>query len=317
MRREAHILSNIAHSHIVSFVDHFTLGEDKQVLVLEYIDGNDLEKELGKLRAISESYTEDRALEIFAQIVLAVEYLHSKNIIHRDLKTQNILLSKAGFVKIADFGTAEMFDFDTDKAKMAGFKGTPTFLAPEILLGHNHCEKCDVYSLGVILYRLLDPTGVPFEGKNLDELTKRVMRGRPRVLQCDEVSQDVLALLSKLLHRSPRGRPSALEILRTPIVAAAVRRHLRTFDAFCDSRYNPSVTPLDHKLAEMLREQVEQVVLEKQNNDDEEKSSKNNHLRSQEIRRQSLRQIIQHQKEAFETRRLVFALGCSKKRDQK
>lgn len=108
------------------------------------------------------------------QVLKAIIYCHSNDICHRDLKPENILIESEGLVKVIDFGTAQAFQSDQGMHQIIG---TVYYMAPEILLQSTYNEKCDVWSLGVILYCLL--TGKPpFYGNSDQEILQRVKTGQ-------------------------------------------------------------------------------------------------------------------------------------------
>jgi calcium-dependent protein kinase len=128
-------------------------------LVIEYIEGGELFGEIEKRKML----TERMAADIIKQLLSAIIYCHKRNIAHRDLKLENILLAQSNedqiYIKVIDFGTAELFDSYT---KFRYSAGTIYYLAPEVLMGC-YDEKCDIWSCGVILYILLSGSP-PFNG---------------------------------------------------------------------------------------------------------------------------------------------------------
>lgn len=121
-----------------------------------------------------EKFEEKDAAGIIKQLLSAVSYCHKKNVCHRDLKPENILLdSKQGdIIKLIDFGTSQVFQSDM---KMEMVLGTAYYIAPEVLTG-KYTEKCDLWSIGVILYILLSGEP-PFFGKSDKEIIERVRKG--------------------------------------------------------------------------------------------------------------------------------------------
>ena len=129
-------------------------------MVFEYIDKGDLVKYFKENALLDEEPLQD----FFLKILRAIEYLHKQNIIHRDIKLDNILIDRNMNPKICDFGISS--EKETGK-KIYDTGGTPAFLAPEVILGQGEVDfKTDVWSLGVLLYLLTFGT-VPFEADNV------------------------------------------------------------------------------------------------------------------------------------------------------
>lgn len=166
LKDEAKLLASLEHPHIVRFYNVDEI-EGKLVLVMEYVEGTSLREiiDRGKLPY-------DKAVNIIAQVLDALSYAHSRGAIHRDVKPENILLSKDERVKITDFGLARFIKEGSLSASMAG---TPLYMPPESWKGKFSIES-DIYSTGVVLYEML--TGVnPFIADSFDGIRSRVLSG--------------------------------------------------------------------------------------------------------------------------------------------
>lgn len=168
-------------------------------LVMEYASGGEVFDYLvahGRMK-------EKEARAKFRQIVSAVQYLHQKHIVHRDLKAENLLLDADMNIKIADFGFSNEF---VPGSKLDTFCGSPPYAAPELFQGKKYDgPEVDVWSLGVILYTLVSGS-LPFDGQNLKELRERVLRGKYRIPFY--MSTDCENLLKKFLVLNPLKRAS-------------------------------------------------------------------------------------------------------------
>lgn len=172
---------------------------------MELLEGGEL---FDKIKQYS-YFSENQAKKIVREILEGVNYLHKKNIVHRDLKPENILFTKEGVLKIADFGTGKFFH----KEKMKNAQGTAYYIAPEVIKG-DYNEKCDVWSVGIILYILL--CGFPpFNGESDDDIMEAVVRGKFSFFHrsFEKVSSEGKNLIKKILTKNPQKRPSAEEVL--------------------------------------------------------------------------------------------------------
>lgn len=211
-RKEACFLKKLDHASIITYIDSF-VDPNKQAfhLVLEYADAKDLKVYIEKNSPV----VEGKILEIFSQIMLGLQYLHSKSvrILHRDLKAANVFLFKNDLVKIGDFGISREISHDDPAKTMIG---TPYFMSPELLKGHRYGFPSDIWAAGLILYELM--TGEhAFNARSRDELYEKIRQGRkpetPR-----GYSAPLTDLLEKMMSMDPRDRPTADEIVGLPIV---------------------------------------------------------------------------------------------------
>jgi serine/threonine protein kinase len=164
---EARLTGSLTHENIIGFYDYGE-QEGRSFLVMEYFDGESLGAAIrgwrtGDLR---------NQLLIARQIAQGLAYVHSKGIIHRDIKPDNVWIDSAGKVKIIDFGVAKTDEFSITGA---GFTlGTPYYMAPEQVRGDRPTVLVDIYSFGVLLFELV--TGIrPFEGQTVNEIFDRVL----------------------------------------------------------------------------------------------------------------------------------------------
>ncbi|VDK24271.1 unnamed protein product, partial [Taenia asiatica] len=216
LRREVSILQKLNHPNIGNANFSFSrfipvrlleIIENDEVicLVQEYANGGEIFDYLvahGKMH-------EKEARSKFRQLVSAIDYCHSRNIVHRDLKAENILLDSQLNVKVADFGLANVF---TPDQKLSTFCGSPPYAAPELFLGiRYHGPGVDVWSMGVLLFTLV-VGHLPFDATDLRELRTKILTVRYN-LGRGEVSNDLLALLKKMLVLDPRDRYSLRAIM--------------------------------------------------------------------------------------------------------
>ena len=147
---------------------------------------------------------------------MALKYVHSCNILHRDLKTQNIMLSgpQQRTIKLGDFGIAKVLGSGRDLA--ATVVGTPHYLSPELCQGHPYDQKSDIWALGCVLYELCT-LHKPFDASNIPGIIFKIMRCEPAPI-ADMYSDDLRAMVSRLLSANPEARPTTDELEAMPIV---------------------------------------------------------------------------------------------------
>ncbi|XP_058834353.1 testis-specific serine/threonine-protein kinase 6-like [Topomyia yanbarensis] len=164
--RELSVLMKVRHQHIVKI--HSILKRERMVFIfMDYAEGGDLLKFINKNGALNET----QAKLWFSQMVSAARYLHSIDIAHRDLKCENILLSKKGAVQLADFGFARVCG-EQHGAFSETYCGSAAYAAPEVILGKPYNPMVsDVWSLGVILFVMLN-AAMPFDDRNVKKLVE-------------------------------------------------------------------------------------------------------------------------------------------------
>ncbi|KAE9412894.1 hypothetical protein Angca_007007, partial [Angiostrongylus cantonensis] len=198
MTQEVHIHRSLSHPHVVQLYNFFE-DNDNVYITLELCARRSL-MELHKRRR---SVTEPEARYFTHQVCLAVEYLHEKNVIHRDLKLGNLFLNGDLQVKIGDFGLATTVDMDGERKKT--LCGTPNYIAPEVLDKKGHSFEVDIWAIGCILYTLLFGRP-PFETKSLKETYSRIKMNQYRLPST--ASQTVTHLIQNLLAPDPAKRPT-------------------------------------------------------------------------------------------------------------
>lgn len=203
---EIDIMKCLQHSNIIQL---FQVIETryKTYLVMEYASRGSLRKHLSKYGRLDE----EEACSIFRELSLAVHYLHSQNIAHRDIKAENILLDREGHVKLIDFGLSKRL---AAGEKCKGFCGTVQYCAPEVLAKNGYdVLKTDVWSLGIVLYYLV-VGHLPFTETVLSELKYEILYKSCWIPY--QLSPELQDLMKKLTTKDPTMRPSINEILSHP-----------------------------------------------------------------------------------------------------
>ena len=204
---EINIMKNLKHFSVVKLLD--TIETDKYILlVMENILGGDLLTFLKKRNKLQEK----TAKFIFNQLLQALKYIHSKNIVHRDIKLDNILIDLNNNIKLCDFGVGKYIQNSNEL--LYEQCGTPAYIAPEVLAGGGYCGfPVDLWSSGVVLYSLLMGK-IPFKAQKISELQDLIMSGNYKIIE--GISKNASDLLNKLLEINPSKRISVDEALNHP-----------------------------------------------------------------------------------------------------
>eukprot|EP01022_Parablepharisma_sp_SALTPOND_P019674 TRINITY_DN3403_c0_g1_i1.p2 TRINITY_DN3403_c0_g1~~TRINITY_DN3403_c0_g1_i1.p2 ORF type:complete len:489 (-),score=57.36 TRINITY_DN3403_c0_g1_i1:179-1645(-) len=217
--REAKILESLKHPNIIRFREVYQESHPpKLCIVMDYADAGDLQKRIkankGKL------FPESHILDWFFQICSAVKHVHSMKILHRDIKVQNIFLTKSGKCLLGDFGISRALTETRDYANTV--IGTPYYLSPEIIEGRPYKYESDVWALGVLLYELcaLRP---PFDAPSMPALALKIVRGNYSSIS-PQFSRELKELLGELLQVDPSKRPSVEDILNKPVIKRQIRK---------------------------------------------------------------------------------------------
>ena len=217
IKDEIEILKALDHPDIVRIIESFNT-KDSYVLVTEYCEGGEL------FDQVRNQLSETQIAVIFKQLLSGLAYLHSHNIVHRDLKLENILIQETEKskttgedlfnIKIIDFGTARIFD--NKKRKPQSIVGSSYYIAPEVLK-QKYNKECDLWSVGVILYMFI-VGHAPFDGCDDDEITDNIQKGvyRKDDKRWKKASKEVKDLIQKLLVYQPKKRLTALQALKHP-----------------------------------------------------------------------------------------------------
>jgi len=211
VKNEAKILSSLNSKYVVKYLESFVLNNNLNI-VMEYCDGGDLSLYLKENIKTGKFLPEEKIWKIFIQICLGINYIHSKNILHRDLKTMNIFLMKDERVRIGDLGVARVLN-QNSFAKT--FVGTPYYLSPEICEEKPYNEKSDMWALGCILYEMATYKH-PFNASNQGALIIKILTGTYEQINNKDYSNDLKRMVSKLLEKIYLKRPSIKEILKNP-----------------------------------------------------------------------------------------------------
>jgi serine/threonine protein kinase len=204
---EIEIMKNLKHFSVVKLLD--TIETEKYILlVMENVLGGDLLTFIKKRNKLPEK----TAKFIFKQLLQSLKYIHNKNIVHRDIKLDNILIDLNNNIKLCDFGVGK---YISDHHELLYDQcGTPAYIAPEVVAGEGYEGfPVDLWSSGVVLYSLLMGS-IPFKAQNINELQGLIMSGNYK--KTTGISKNANDLLNKLLEINPKKRINVEEALNHP-----------------------------------------------------------------------------------------------------
>jgi serine/threonine-protein kinase len=204
---ERQILAALSHPNIARLLDAGHRSDGQPYLVMEYVEGNPIDQ-------YAKGLSLRQKLRLFLKVCNAVAYLHRNLVVHRDLKPQNILVTKEGEPKLLDFGIAKMLELGTDSTITSMRMLTPDYASPEQVNGSSVTTATDIYSLGALLYRLL--TGVSahkFERSSAEAITAAICEGKitPPAKLNPELRGDLDTILMKALRVEPQERYATIE----------------------------------------------------------------------------------------------------------
>jgi calcium-dependent protein kinase len=216
IKNEIDILKKLDHPNVVKILEFYTT-DDAYYIITDYCQCGELYNQ------IKYKYNENQLAVLFYQVFSGLCYLHQFNIVHRDLKLENILISeieldeqtqkKYFWIKIIDFGTAKIFEKNKSEKAVVG---SSYYIAPEVLK-KAYNEKCDTWSAGVLLYMILVGRA-PFDGEDDDEIIEKIEKGEfnRNHRKLVSASPEIQDLVNKLLEIDPSVRLSAAEALKHP-----------------------------------------------------------------------------------------------------
>ncbi len=199
--REAQVCAQVKHENIVDIYG-FQADPDVTMLILEFVEGSSL----GDLISTGEPIPWAPALVMLHGVLKGLAFAHSKSVIHRDIKPDNILISTSGQAKISDFGLATLED--APKLTRQGMiVGTPAYMPPEQITGKTIDNRSDLFSLGATFYEVLTGTS-PFYADNFSEIMKKVLNANPRKPSAiiPEIPPEFDQIILRLIEKQPTKR---------------------------------------------------------------------------------------------------------------
>ena len=215
--REGRTIAKLSHTNIITVYD-IGVQKHKLYIAMEHIPEGNLRSQLETRKGDA-----DWALSVAGQMALALGYAHRHNVIHRDVKPENILFRENGVAVLTDFGIAKTISSDTNLTRAGAVIGTPKYMSPEQTDGLGNDPQTDIYSLGIILFEML--TGrVPYESENsMAVLYAHVHSPIPKLPQG---LHDLQPLIDQMLAKNPKDRPADCDKLAEIIRLMRRERHI-------------------------------------------------------------------------------------------
>lgn len=222
--QEVALLRSLDHPNIVSYRDNFFMG-DTLVIIMQYCEGGDLATYIKDMRKQRQRIDEQQIMHYFVQILQALQYIHSKRILHRDLKTSNLFLMKSKFVvKLGDFGISRVLEGSIEAAITV--VGTPYYMSPEVCENKPYTFKSDVWSLGCCLYEMCMLKHA-FSADNLLGLVYKIVSDKYEPIP-EQYTAQLNTLIQRMLEKKDKPRPSVKELIDDPYVQSFLDEYLQS-----------------------------------------------------------------------------------------
>ena len=277
--REVSILKKVNHQNIIKYYSSF-LEQENLYIIMEYAENGDLFSLIKHYKRHKKLFEEFDIWRIASEILNGLHYLHTHNIIHRDIKCLNLFITKDKHVKIGDLGVSTIVS--SINALHCTRVGTPLYLSPELVKQIPYDYKVDMWSFGCSLYHLcmLDP---PFTGDNLIALGNSIVKGTPKPIP-SQYSTDLVLFIDRLLSKKPERRPSAKEAIG--MIPKDIMEKIKEANRNKVEIKNRPFSSVGNRIITINKEEIkkigEKIIDEKKESEKEKKNNQKNNEKEKE-----------------------------------
>ena len=217
---EIKVLKKINHQNVIE-IKNSQYSKDKKFLniITEYAEDGTLQEKYEEQKKKNQYFEENELLDWFIQILLALKYIHEKQILHRDIKPSNIFLMK-DMAKLGNFGVSKALSPTIKSAKT--MVTTPEYLAPEVKQNTNYTYEADIWALGVTFYQLII-LDYPFEGSSLLEIQANIAEGKKKPIPKDcKIDAKFIKIINEMMSVDPKERISLQKIFEESIIKSRI-----------------------------------------------------------------------------------------------